>query len=74
MSIEENTTKPEVKPPCFVTIDRTMLVLAIACNTDASPSDAANIVNTVLYKQPTSPSRPSNGGHGNERYFYLKRN
>ena len=51
MSIEENTAKPVVKPPRLVVIDRTMLVSAIACNTDASPQDAAGIVNTVLYKQ-----------------------
>ena len=51
MSIEENTAKPAVKPPRLVVIDRTMLVSAIACNTDASPPEAASIVNTVLYKQ-----------------------
>ena len=51
MSTEENTAKPPVKPPRLVVIDRTMLVLAIACNTDASPPEAASIVNTVLYKQ-----------------------
>ena len=47
----ENTAKPAVKPPRLVVIDRTMLVLAIACNTDASPPEAASIINTVLYKQ-----------------------
>ena len=51
MSIEQNTAKPVVKPPRLVVIDRTMLVLAIACNTDASPPEAEHIVNTVLYKQ-----------------------
>ncbi len=35
-----------------------MLVSAIACNTDASPPEAASIVNTVLYKQ--------NGGDPND--------
>ena len=59
MTTEENTTKPEVKPPRLVVIDRTMLVSAIACNTDASPSDAANIVNTVLYKQDTLREPPA---------------
>jgi hypothetical protein len=51
MSTEENTAKPEVKPPRLVVIDRTMFVSAIACNTDASPPEAEHIVNTVLYKQ-----------------------
>ena len=58
MSIKENTTKPAVKPPRLVVIERTMLVSAIACNTDASPPEAASIVNTVLYKQ--------NGGDPND--------
>jgi hypothetical protein len=48
----------DFKPPRFVVIDRTMLISAIACNTDASPPDAAGIVNTVLYKQ--------NGGDPND--------
>lgn len=47
----ENTAKPAVKPPRLIVIDRTMLVSAIACNTDASPPEAASIINTVLYKQ-----------------------
>ena len=58
MSIEENTAKPAVKPPRLVVIDRTMLVSAIACNTDASPPEAASIVNTVLYKQKQTSTDP----------------
>ena len=58
MSTEENTAKPAVKPPRLVVIDRTMLVSAIACNTDASPPEAASIVNTVLYKQKQTSTDP----------------
>ena len=51
MRTEENTAEMKAKCPRLVVIDRTMLVRAIACNTDATPSEAAHIVNTVLYKQ-----------------------